>query len=84
MAVIHKVVAPDQTGLIRGRYIGTSLRSIADIVHYCETDRLEGILMALDFRNAFNPRPDGPLNFPPPDGRGGCLNTPVYLIEIYT
>ena len=54
MAVILMVVAPDQTGSIRRRYIGTNLRSIADIVHYCETDRLEGILTALDFRNAFN------------------------------
>ena len=26
-----------------------------------------------------NPRPEGPLDFPPPDGGGGCLNTPVYL-----
>ena len=54
MAVIHKLVAPDQTGSMRGRFIGTNLRTIADIVHYCNIDRLEGILMALDFKNAFN------------------------------
>ena len=29
--------------------------------------------------DSVNPRPDGPLDFPPPDGGGGCLNTPVYL-----
>ena len=29
----------------------------------------------------FNPRPDGPLDFPPPagEGGGGRLNTPVYV-----
>ena len=54
MSVIHTLVATDQTGSIRGRYIGTNLRTIADVIHYCDTDKLEGILMALDFKNAFS------------------------------
>ena len=54
MAVMSKIVASDQTGSMRGRYIGTNLRTIADVIHYCGADRLEGLLMALDFRNAFN------------------------------
>ena len=54
MSAIHVLVAPDQTGSIRGRYIGTNLRTIADVIHYCNSDELEGIIMALDFKNAFN------------------------------
>ena len=54
MNVIHKLVEQDQTGSIRGRFIGTNSRTIADVMQYCETDQLEGIIMALDFRNAFN------------------------------
>ena len=54
MAVIHKIVANDQTGSIKGRYIGTNLRTIADVIYYCDADQLNGILMALDFKNAFN------------------------------
>ena len=54
MLVIGRLVAPDQTGSIRGRFIGTNLRTISDVIHYCNSDRVEGILMALDFRNAFN------------------------------
>ena len=54
MLVIDKLVAPDQTGSIRGRFIGNNLRTIADVIYYCKSDRSEGILMALDFQNAFN------------------------------
>ena len=54
MIVIDKLVAPDQTGSIRGRFIETNLRTIADVIHYCNRDGTEGILMALDFQNAFN------------------------------
>ena len=54
MSVIHTIVCPDQTGSIRGRYIGTNLRTIADVIYYASADRLDGIVMALDFRNAFN------------------------------
>ena len=35
MAVLHMHVAPDQTGSIRGRYIGANLRTIADVIYYC-------------------------------------------------
>ncbi|MEM9078968.1 MAG: reverse transcriptase family protein, partial [Bacteroidota bacterium] len=54
MTIISKLIVPDQTGSIRGRYIGTNIRMVADVIEYCEIDKLEGILMALDFRNAFN------------------------------
>ena len=54
MSVIHTIICPDQTGSIRGRYIGTNLRTIADVIYYASADRLDGIVMALDFRNAFN------------------------------
>ena len=39
----------DQTGSIRGRFIGTNLRTIADVIYYCNSDKIEGIPMALDF-----------------------------------
>ena len=54
MQVIHKLIAGDQTGSIRGRYIGTNLRTVDDVIRYCESDKLSGIVMALDFKNAFN------------------------------
>ena len=52
--VIHKLVAPEQTGFIKGRFIGDNLRLISDIIEYCELDQIEGILMACDYRAAFD------------------------------
>ena len=52
--VIDKLVFRDQTGAIKGRYIGENLRTIADVINYGSEDDIEGILMALDFKNAYN------------------------------
>ena len=52
--VIHCLVSGDQTGAIRNRYIGTNLRTIAEAIDLCDKEDKEGILMALDFRDAFN------------------------------
>ena len=52
--VIHCLVSGDQTGAIRNRYIGTNLRTIADAIDLCDKEDKEGILRALDFRDAFN------------------------------
>ena len=54
MQVLHELIAEDQTGSIRGRYIGTNLRTVDDVIQYCEIYKLSGIIMALDFQNAFN------------------------------
>ena len=52
--VIDKLVSVDQTGGIRGRFIGENTRLISDVIEYCRKDELSGILLALDFRNAYN------------------------------
>ena len=52
--VIHKLVSPEQTGFIKGRFIGENLRLTSDIIDYCELDRSGGILMACDYRAAFD------------------------------
>ena len=54
MSVIHVLVSSDQTGSIKGRYIGTNIRTVADVIYYCGSAEIEGIVMALDFKNAFN------------------------------
>ena len=37
---------------------------------------VERFLVCHLYSSYINPRPAGPLDFPPPDGGGGCLNTP--------
>ena len=52
--VISKLVHENQTGFIKGRYIGENVRLIADITSYCNMDDLPGLLLAVDYRNAFD------------------------------
>ena len=52
--VIHKIVHRNQTGFIKGRYIGENLRTISDIIEYCDMDNVNGILLTVDFRTAFD------------------------------
>lgn len=52
--VIDKIVHEDQTGFIKGRYIGENLRLVSDIITYCNMDNLPGLLLAVDYRNAFD------------------------------
>ena len=52
--VANKLIHSDQTGFIKGRHIQDNLRIIQDVINYSNTDDLGGILMALDFKSAFN------------------------------
>ena len=53
-SVIDKLVHNNQTGFIKGRYIGENIRLISDVIEYCQMDSTEGVLMAIDYRNAFD------------------------------
>ena len=52
--VIDKLIAPDQTGYIRGRYIGENIRTVHDIINYLNDRNKGGILMLIDFEKAFD------------------------------
>jgi len=52
--VLPKLVNPDQTGYVKGRYIGENIRLIEDLMFYTEKENLPGIAVFLDFRKAFD------------------------------
>ena len=52
--LLPKIVHPDQTGFIKGRYIGENIRLISDILDITLKQKLPGILISLDFRKAFD------------------------------
>ena len=54
MTVIHKLVATDQTGSIRGRFIGTNIRVIDDLIDYCHKFHKPGLILLIDFEKAFD------------------------------
>ena len=52
--VISSVVSPDQTAYIKGRYMGTNIRLVNDILDYYDSRNLSGMLLSLDFTKAFD------------------------------
>ena len=53
-AVVKEVIHGDQTGFLKGRNIQDNLRIIQDVINYAQTDGAGGVLVALDFKAAFN------------------------------
>ena len=51
---LPNLIHSDQTGFVKGRYIGENIRLINDIMEYTSLQNLPGILTSLDFRKAFD------------------------------
>ena len=52
--VIDKLICNDQTGYIKGRYIGENIRTIQDMITYLKIKNKTGILLLIDFEKAFD------------------------------
>ena len=52
--VLSSLVHTDQTGFIKGRYIGENIRLINDVMEHTRIEKKGGILISLDFNKAFN------------------------------
>ena len=50
---LPKLVSSDQTGYIKGRYIGTNIRTIEDIIKFVNETDMSGYLLAVDFHKDF-------------------------------
>jgi len=48
------LIHTDQTGFIKGRYIGENVILICDLLEQTKTDKSSGILLSIDFRKAFD------------------------------
>jgi len=53
-SVINKLIHTDQSGYIKGRFIGNNARLINDIMEYCEKYDISGAIICLDFEKAFD------------------------------
>ena len=49
ITLIHE----DQTGFVKGRYIGESIRNVIEIIEYMEVEDNPGVIMAIDFQKAY-------------------------------
>ena len=52
--MVPKIVNNDQTGFIKGRFIGENVRLIEGIINYIATQNIPGQLLFLDFEKAFD------------------------------
>ena len=52
--VIHNIISPEQTACIKGRYIGTNIRLIEDLIEYTTRHNISGYLIFLDFEKAYD------------------------------
>ena len=53
-SVLPTLIHSDQTGFIKGRFIGQNVRLLNDVMTYAESNNLPGILLFIDFRKAFD------------------------------
>ena len=52
--IIHKLINTDQSGFVKGRFIGESVRNIQDILDFTKQRNIPGLLLFLDFEKAFD------------------------------
>lgn len=52
--ILNDIIHPDQTGFLPKRHIGDNLRTIQDVIDFTRSSGNPGILLALDFRKAFD------------------------------
>ena len=52
--LLPSIINPDQTGYVKGRYIGENVRLIQDIIEHTNLTGKKGIALFLDFKKAFD------------------------------
>ena len=52
--VVNSLINKDQTGFIKGRYIGENIRLVYDLMSYTEENHIPGLLLLIDFEKAFD------------------------------
>ena len=52
--VLNKLISQDQKGFITGRYIGENIRLVYDILFETKQQQIPGLLLSLDFQQAFD------------------------------
>ena len=52
--VLDKLINKDQTGFIKGTFIGENIRLMYEIMHFPEQNNIPGLIMLIYFEKAFN------------------------------
>ena len=52
--VLTKLIHPDQTEFIKGRFIGQNIRLLNDLMEFTDDQNVPGILLFIDYEKAFD------------------------------
>ena len=52
--VLPSIISCDQSGYLKGRYIGENIRTIFDIIQYTKFNQISGMMVLVDFEKAFD------------------------------
>ncbi len=52
--IIPNLIHEDQTGFVKGRYIGQSIRTLLDVAEHCEINDVPALMVSLDIEKAFD------------------------------
>ncbi|MEM9400762.1 MAG: reverse transcriptase domain-containing protein, partial [Verrucomicrobiota bacterium] len=53
-AIVSNIINEDQTGFIKGRYIGENIRLLLDFMDHCNSKKKSALLLACDVRKAYD------------------------------
>ena len=51
---LHQIIHEDQTGFMKGRNIESNIRTIIDVIEYCDANQIPGSIILLDIEKAFD------------------------------
>ena len=52
--ILHIMISTDQSGYVKGRFIGHNIRIVEDIIYYANITNNDSIIAMLDFEKAFD------------------------------
>lgn len=52
--LLSSLIHENQKGFLQGRYIGENSRLLYDVIHYCNKNKVPGLLLLIDFEKAFD------------------------------
>ena len=53
-SALQQIIHIDQTGFMKGRNIGCNIRTIIDLIDYCDANDIPGSIILLDIEKAFD------------------------------
>ena len=52
--VLPAIISKDQSGYLKGRYIGDNIRTIFDVIEFAKINQIPGMIVLIDFEKAFD------------------------------